>query len=703
MNMKVVTSILILMQFGVSYAHDCKAGYGGTNCDMCPNGQYSLGGSEDACLVCPGTSTHDKYTSITESDCSCTPGSKFISGTGCEVCTGDTWAETKDTSCTPCASGTFVKPANQPGTSASACELYPACGYGTWRTSTDPWKCKDCGTGTYSMGHVWSATSTSSSCDDCPSGSSVSAGMGVYLEDCKCTIPGQEHINGVCTPCQKDTYSDPYDGTTCKACPSFSTVAAGSGVKLDSCECEAGKFLDLPNTVTCTDCPANHYAEKGTKVSCNSCLDGRTVAAGQGVKADSCTCPAGTYWNVRAVDPLCSPCPENYWSDKDQSACTKCTGELKIPGGSGTSETDCKCPAGKYRKASDNTCIDCAADSYNESNRDEKCSVCPGETIVPYGQGTQYSKCVCPSGHYILSAVMGCTECPAQTYSDGTARNSCSSCIANSVVAAGAGTVSTDCECQAGFYFDSSNVACKPCPSNQWAAAGKTGSCTACPSTSFIPSTGNHHSVEDCVCPAASHMDSEGICQACDINTWAVQGTDDGCSPCATNTEVDVGLGVSAESCHCPAGTFYDVITLDSDDAFIRSSHMDMEELATKMLTEKGCQYCKENKWSSGGRTNSCTACQGDLTVHKGLGTSESLCVCAAGHYYSTKNTEHICTPCPENTWAPAGLHRACNVCEVGRDVGVGKGISADDCSASARATTSTILLFAATLGLLLW
>ena len=687
-----------------------QAGFGGTNCDPCGVDTFSIGGSEDACTPCPGTSkTNENTQSQSESDCNCEPGYKFITASGCEKCTGDTYSDGTARTCTACTTGKHINPSDIPGEQISDCTSYPTCPAGTYRASE--WVCTDCAANKYSSQHTWSSVSTSSECTDCPAGTTVGSGEGKVETDCKCVLGSfYSEPDSTCLECRTGKYSDPDNGQKCLYCPASSTVDSGSGATRQSCECDAGMYLDLSSTPElCKSCPANHYATKGTKSSCTSCSSNLEVAAGAGVVSGSCLCPAGKYWHSAPfAATTCKPCADNKWSvaNKD-SRCTSCLGDLTSASGYGTSQSACTCPSGHFRQASDNACIACAANSYNLRNREESCALCPGSTTVPAGQGTQRSDCTCPSGYYIDSINNACISCIAQTYSDGTRTDSCITCPANSLVAAGVGAVVADCECEAGLYFDSTTSTCKICPTNQWAAAGTIHSCTACPSSSIIPSNSNQHSVADCICPAGSYRDSDGICQACDYNTWAVQGTDDGCSPCATNTEVDVGLGISAESCHCSAGAFYDVITVDSDDAFIRSSHMDVEELATKMLTEKGCQYCKESTWSTGGRGDTCTACLGDLTVHKGLGTSASTCACAAGHYYSTKTTlavtTHTCTACPKNTWAPAGKHMACNVCEVGRNVGVGEGTGADDCSASGRSTMSVILLLSATLGLLLW
>lgn len=179
--------------------------------------------------------------------------------------------------------------------------------------------------------------------------------------------------------------------------------------------CPRGTFQ---NHHTCRDCP-DLCTECSDEHVCVKCADG-AVRLDSGLCADKC--PALTFL---AQDHSCQGCHHSCLScdGLTDGDCTACPSQLTLQEGQCVIRNPESCPAGKYFDHRALECRSCHASCANCSGKDsDQCTVCR-EGYLRSDNG----KCVptvylnCTSGHYVDLESLQCNPCP-----DG-----CSNCTTN--------------------------------------------------------------------------------------------------------------------------------------------------------------------------------------------------------------------------------------------------------------------------------
>jgi len=267
---------------------------------------FSASGNEPGCQTCAA-------------DATCTAGVKT-------ACT-----KTTDTVChVACAAGTsFSASGNEPGCQTCAADSTCTAGVRTACTPTSDTVCGvegDCVAGKYAqgdscvncaVGHFAQAASTT--CVACPSGRSVAAGTGKLPMDCLNCVAGKYALQGSylgCINCAVGTWAAE-EANFCTACVNGKSVAAGPAGKqpVDCLKCVAGKYAYSAAPGACINCRPGSYSLEGA-TTCTNCPAGRSATCTAGVKT-SCTettdtvchvpCVAGTSFSASGNTP-CNAC-----------------------------------------------------------------------------------------------------------------------------------------------------------------------------------------------------------------------------------------------------------------------------------------------------------------------------------------------------------------------------------------------------------
>ena len=426
------------------------------------------------------------------------------------------------------------------------------------------------------------------------------------------------HGDGYCpdpSPCGPGNYSanglDYMGDGACKPCPlPNSSSPPGSA----TCLCDAGFAGD--GVTTCQPCSAGSFSTAGA-ANCSHCPRGSWSPAGS-VSVLNCSCNAGFYNDVAAVELARSQCP-NGWT----SAHERCVRLFEGPADWPTARQNCVDLGGDLaypRSQSDNGALRTilgggnAWISANDRETEGLWRTAQGQTL-PYtswiggepnnGLGTGGEDCgqfwydgrlndrpcsdqlrylcekvqnmdivvcsACDPGKYSnTSAATQCTDCPAGKFINESGSISCVACPPDSSSAAGSAT----CLCDAGFAGDGVKT-CQPCSAGSFSAAGAA-NCSECPSDSWSPA--GSASVLNCSCNAGFYNDvagnsgpvGGGACQACaagSFKSWLGGGLCTNCSAstyasspgatfCTTCATGTYASSPGATSCMpCPSGT----------------------------------------------------------------------------------------------------------------------------------------------------
>jgi len=298
----------------------CDSGYykeysglyplGGWYCRLCQVGEFCFNNTN---RTCPAFSTSFGVAK-SFSDCFCNPGYQNATARTeeafCENCPANYYCTGKGSveACTTNA----ISPTQSQDQTRCFCDL----GYRGLNNTP----CVACQSPTFCYGGVQA---------QCSEGT-FSPPLAWDRLNCSC-IPGRwGPAGGPCILCGAGKYNL-YPG--CKACSNTSDLdcelcalgTASTSLGRDTtCDvCGAGTYSFPANTrgaQTCEPC-GNGFAAPAGSSNCTACLAGQYAAAG----FSACVaCPAGTYSPLRASS--CTQCPANSWSSLQQSKCTANTG-----------------------------------------------------------------------------------------------------------------------------------------------------------------------------------------------------------------------------------------------------------------------------------------------------------------------------------------------------------------------------------------
>ena len=182
-------------------------------------------------------------------------------------------------------------------------------------------------------------------------------------------------------------------------------------------------------------------------------------------------------------------------------------------------------------------CDDCPPQFLRRSNSEFLCSLSKGSlincntAICPYGDhGTSLSSC--PPG--FITSGGNCVE-------------SCSSPPDGDICVPGLGAIT----CEEGFYANSANTVCLPCPTGSVCTDGKKNDCTGNDYSSKEYSSGT-----ECeTCPAGAECSNEGILQYC--NEGEYPDNQSRCRPCTAEKRCDPVTGQAGNDKICDGPNEY--------------------------------------------------------------------------------------------------------------------------------------------------
>ncbi|KAL4524675.1 hypothetical protein Ndes2526A_g06790 [Nannochloris sp. 'desiccata'] len=635
-----------------------------------------------------GAPSCDTGAECAATDTGCGPGlySVLIQGQStyiCAVCASGSYSASGATICTKCIAGTTL---SSVGATSNTCS---ACAAGTFAAlgSSD---CRPCAPGTYQD------SPSSSECVVCPTPwSSYTYGA---TQCVKCTNGRPAACTGVA--CSSDitagsggsfvaTVANDNTWTTASSWP----LAYVYPALLGTCS-PANTILSFKVTATCT-MEIRALAQTATTANGLMCSDPSNIASSVtahyvGTNTIMTLLPdIETKGNIlKIVKKVAITVTMTVAAASRYPIATTATvtGDLTVNGGTlvGT-DVYATCPAGTYFTGT--------------TDADLSCPACEPGFYCPADSTSSTLPTECAVGTY--SSILGqssCDSCPDSTYAPSEGSSQCLTCASPDVVgSSGATCVSTECEADKTFnydtvvcdcapgYYASGDGACTICPANTYSSGGPTdtvvASCTACP-TGQVSDAGSS-SCSYCpdgqvkigeVCGRCSAGQEARIvsprtyatCEACPFGYYNPAGTDGGqfdmCQRCEDGKKTDAGKTLCI---NCAPGTFSIWNTL-SDRVPANDPTL--------------CAACSAGGYSASGASK-CILCAGGAQATP---NRDSCVRCTAGTYRIFSSAEG-CQACPAGTAAGAGSDTCLN-CRPGQFSAAGAGT----CSSCAVNTYST-------------
>lgn len=630
---------------GFYYSTDTVCSACNPNCSTCQD-------TPSGCLTCvdsvhmtaPGCTCPAQSTLLFD-QCSCNPGYYFSSNSQCSAC---------NPQCSICT------------TSASVCN-----------SCIDPT-------------HMSAAPSCSCPINGSLVGNSCACNPGFYFSGLTVCAACNNNCQTCDTnPNQCDLCIDPTHMTPAPACacPNNSALNAGS------CSCNVGYYYS--NAKTCSLCAAQCATCSQSSTQCGVCIDTTHMSVAPlcacpafgALVGASCVCNVGYYYSTSTV---CSACNVNCGTcNTSADNCLTCSDTTHMsvapacacPANSLQVGALCVCNAGYYYD-SNNVCSPCNSQCSTCVTTATNCQTCtdlvhasapPGCTCPNYSTFAN-SVCSCNTG-YFYSADTVCSACQNNCGTCVTTLNNCVTC-ADSVHMSNPPTctcpgnsvqISTNCVCNAGYYYSTSTV-CSACNNNCATCTATAGNCLTCQDTvhsSGIPNcacpSNSMLTGSSCVCNGGYYYSSITVCSSCSANCATCQNSASNCLTCIDTTHMN-----SAPNCNCP-----NFSTLTSGSCTCNNGYYYSSNLVCSICSSQ-CSTCVNSN------TN-CLTCVD--TVHMSSPPScncptystlvQSQCVCNAGYYYSNAST---CTACPApcNTCSSA---TTCTLCDDSAHMSLNNGV----------------------------
>ncbi|XP_048248760.1 uncharacterized protein LOC124126022 isoform X2 [Haliotis rufescens] len=460
--------------------------------------------------------------------------------------------------------------------------------------------------------------------------------------------------------------------------------------------CGPGSFFNS-SLGMCVLCPVGSYSDMSSQTSCKSCGGKTTLRPGARTLA-SCVdkCPAGQYFQGSS----CSPCPRDYYQEKDgQSFCYPCP-PLKRTSVEGTDNAaHCVdgCPSGTVLQ-DDGSCKDCAQGYYRTRNLQDNCTKCPPGKNTRGTKTTSSSGCSlpeCPPGRYINDSDV-CTTCPVGTFQSRQLQRHCIKCEDGYTTEAEESTNASDCKgnCSPGYQINGSS--CEPCGHGEYQPLPAQDTCEPCgpdQNTSTTASTSRDQCTISC---GPGQQGQNGTCSPCPEDTFKDQSGHSVCTACAGNV-TSVAPRTSCNVMFCDSGVGYDSVEMTCtvcSKGFYKDTRgntsctpcpRNYTTAATytgdvkdcnQMNCEPGffahntdtCTPCPRGYYKASIGTENCTKCDADKTTQAEASTSQSACNlidCPEGNSYNLLND--TCYPCPIGQIREPSVSDFCYFCPSGQ------------------------------------
>ncbi|EKX32041.1 hypothetical protein GUITHDRAFT_121788 [Guillardia theta CCMP2712] len=402
-------------------------------------------------------------------DCACLPG---YTGADCTACPAGWYKELYgDSPCIQCPAGLF-----QPSTGSSVC--------------------RSCGINQYSG-------VAALSCTPCPA-NTISNESNPSIYGCVCKMGYGALDPNQCSLCVPGKYKSSNALELCTDCPSNRVSPYGSTTQFH-CVCRAGYYRD--SNFYCQPCPLGLWKESDGDAECTACPIHSTTLVKGGAAISACQCEPGYF---EADAQVCSPCPSSFYNpDYNVSLCRRCPDFSYSPVAS-KEITSCQCYRGYGWNGT--ACVECPAGSYKSYMGVGSCVPCPeGSTSLP--ANSDVLKCYCKPGYTGNNGAV-CTPCDYNTYKPEPYSGLCSACPPH-MVTAGRGSIDvSQCVCDVGYYYKTSDRVCVPCGIGTYRDSLGLASCITCPNNQSTVGQAAA-SVADCVCGAGFTGKDGEACQAC--------------------------------------------------------------------------------------------------------------------------------------------------------------------------------------------
>ena len=320
-------------------------------------------------------------------------------------------------------------------------------------------------------------------------------------------------------------------------------------------------------------------------------------------------CPDGTYKDhhmCRACPSLCSRCTSG-------SSCLECTkGSVVL---SSTGECSLSCEPFSFQ-ALNGSCLPCHHSCVEcEGPRESDCTLCPPQFL----RGTD-GRCTvppsCEAGQYFDSRSLECRPCHSSCAECvGKGAKECTECYSGSSLDEGVCVVSASRskQCAKGEFFLEDDHSCRPCSTNCTRCTDEI-TCLSCDPAHYLwtERVGDSQvEVTTCIneCPKGFHGDAASLsCQSCP--SYCTECDDhDKCTSCSLEFATPVD-GQCPQPCH--DGQYFDFST----------SHC--------LLCLDGCLTCRD--------PHTCLACHPELYL-----ISDAACVSACPEHLVGDEDTHAC------------------------------------------------------------
>lgn len=355
---------------------------------------------------------------------------------------------------------------------------------------------------------------TTHTCQKCPSGSFASQRARSCTQkndrvistpiksscDNKCMKGKRVDSNSwMCGWCPLNMYQDSSSkiNPNCTRCPDDKkTVFPGAQEEADCrIPCSSGKFLNTSSNA-CQDCPIGSFMDVENQVfmQCKMCeVEKTTQATGSKASSDCYKCTLGQFFN--SSSQMCSSCPKGKYQDEiNKDSCNDCPSGTTAPELGSKSLSDCVvvCGVGKYLNDTNQTCVDCPKNTYQNvtEHRSKTCTPCALNKITNATGQTDISQCFvnCSKGSFLDKSVSQCQKCPKGSFKDRPGQGQCQQCPSGKTTASDGESYESACidivNCTKGQYYDSKDMTCNPCTfgSYQESENHLSVNCEMCPS-----------------------------------------------------------------------------------------------------------------------------------------------------------------------------------------------------------------------------
>ncbi|KAL3877077.1 hypothetical protein ACJMK2_034832 [Sinanodonta woodiana] len=357
-------------------------------------------------------------------------------------------------------------------------------------------------------------------------------------------------------------------------------------------------------------------------------------------------CDPGNY--INATNNVCVQCELDFYQDQyNATSCKSCgNGRITLIKGS-PSYLYCvvPCSAGRYHKSIVNTaaCEECPVGQYQNSPGQLSCLVCPsGRTTYLTGSALCYD--ICSAGSFFNTTLVSCNYCPPGQYQPYPGRAECFICPQGFVSTTG----STQCKvfCSAGQRIDNATSQCVSCEIGTYQPETSQTSCISCGSpenwvTNRIGST----SINDCsfFCPSGYHKVGINSCEPCPIGTFKDNAIDrfGSCQNCPPDSTTNGTRTTSIVLCNiyfCSPGTFWN-------------------------LNQLRCQPCERGTYQPNSGLTSCIPCESSKTTNTTGAIYPSQCIFFCPRGYSHNSSTDMCDPCPVGYYQDVVDQMFCKTC----------------------------------------